>query len=293
VGDITVPASVGDVFLAATFDDGVRVWLDNVLCIDNWGPNDSVTTQSKLKVTAGLRHRLRVEYLQLAGRAIINLRWQVANYSQSVSCWIPPGNWINAWTGALVKGPATIQENVPLECIPMFIRSGAIFALAPQMQYTRQLPWSPITLDAYPSTTETNSTLLYEDDTLTTAYKHGQFRNTTIKTWADDFDKSVSVNISAAEGSFTNALMQRAWTVRLRRPQNWPSNYVPVSVKLNGRAIGPIIHHAINSSATPLGADDGAPDGDVFEVKVPQASVLKKNCLVADFKKQPLKLLGK
>jgi hypothetical protein len=283
VGNITVPASVGDVILAATSDDGVRVWLDNHLCIDNWGPNDLVTKQSTLKVTAGQPHQLRVEYLQLGGNAVIGLKWRTANYSQSISIWIPPGNWINAWTGMLLKGPATIVENVPLDRIPLYIRSGSIFALAPEMQYTGQLPWSPVTLDAYPSTTETNSTLLYEDDTLTTAYKQGQFRNTTIKTWADDANKTVSVTIGATVGSYSNALTQRAWVVRLHRPVNWSADFAPVSVTLNGQAIKPIVCRAKNSSAMPLGDDSGAPDADVFEVTVPATSVFTSNLVVATF----------
>jgi len=287
VGQITVPVSVGDIILAATSDDGVRVWLDNQLCIDNWGPNDSVTKQSTLKVTAGRNHHLRLEYLQLGGNASIGLKWRAANSSEPVSVWIPPGNWINAWTGALLKGPATISENVPLDHIPLYIRSGSIFALAPQMQYTGQLPWSPITLDTYPSDTGAGQTTLYEDDTLTTAYKQGQFRNTNIKTWADSTNKTVFVSISAAEGSYRNALTQRSWVVRLHRPPNWSSDLGPVFVSLNGNAIGPAVHRVRNDSAMPLGAENGAPDADVFEVTVPETSVLTSNLIVASFALAP------
>ncbi len=281
LGNITVPASAGDVTLAATSDDGVRVWLDNQLCIDNWGPNDSATTESPVILKAGQSHQLRVEYLELAGNAIISLKWRGTASQQSV--WIPPGNWINAWSGALLKGPVTILENVPLERIPLYIRSGSIFALAPQMQYTGQLPWDPVTLDVYPSTTETDQTLLYEDDTLTTAYQQGRFRETTIKTWANNGSKTVSVSIGGAAGSYPNAFTQRSWIVRLRRPPNWSSDLAPVSVTLNGNAIGPVVQRIKNASAMPLGADNGAPDADVFEVTVPATSVLTSNILVASF----------
>ncbi|HXI72846.1 MAG TPA: TIM-barrel domain-containing protein [Verrucomicrobiae bacterium] len=283
MGNITVPASVGDIVLAATSDDGVRVWLDNQLCIDNWGPNDSVTKQSTLTVTAGQTHQLRIEYLELTGNAIVGLKWRGANLAQTVPVWIPPGSWINAWTGAVLKGPATISDNALLDHIPLYIRSGSIFALAPQMQYTGQLPWSPVTLDAYPSTTEVDQTTLYEDDTLTTAYKQGQFRKTSIKTWANDGNKTVSVNIDAAAGSYPNAPVQRSWVVRLRRPPDWSSDLTPVSATLNGNAIGPIVRCVKNISTMPLGADNGAPDGDIFEVTIPQSPVLASNLLIANF----------
>jgi hypothetical protein len=280
-GNITVPVSVGDVTLATLSDDGARVWVDNQLCIGNWGPNDSVTTEAMMTLKAGQTHQLRVEYLQLSGNDLVTLQWRAASSTQSI--WIPPGNWINAWTGALLKGPATIIGSTPLEQIPLYIRSGSIFALAPQMQYTGQLPWDPITLDAYPSTTEVDPTSLYEDDTLTTAYQQGQFRTTAITTWANDTSKTVSVSIGAATGSYANAPAQRSWLVRLRRPPNWTEDLAPVSVTLNGIAIGPVVRLVGNASAIPLGADNGAPDADVFEVAVPETSVLTSNLIVASF----------
>ncbi|MDR3460130.1 MAG: glycoside hydrolase family 31 protein [Verrucomicrobiae bacterium] len=280
-GNLTVPLSVGDVTLAATSDDGVRVWVDNQLCIGNWGPNDSVITESTATIKAGQTHQLRVEYLELAGNAIVSLKWRGASSQQSV--WIPPGNWINAWSGALLKGPLTILENTPLEHIPLYLRSGSIFALAPPMQYTGQMPWDPVTLDVYPSTTEADSTSLYEDDTLTTAYQQGQFRTTAISTWANDANKTVSVSIGAAAGSFANAPAQRSWVARLRRPPGWSADLAPVAVTLNGNAIGPIVRRVGNASAMPLGAENGAPDADVFEVTVPATPVLAGNLLVATF----------
>jgi len=283
VGNITVPNSVGDITLAATSDDGVRVWLDNQLCIDNWGPSDSATKTSSITLTAGQPHQLRVEYLELGGKAIIGLKWRVANFVQAISVWIPPGNWINAWTGAVFKGPATITEYAPLGRIPLYIRSGSVFALAPQMQYTGQSPWSPVTLDAYPSTTETDQTTLYEDDTLTTAYKQGYFRKTDIKTWADDSNKTVSVSLGAAVGSYSNATTQRSWVVRLHRPPNWSSDLAPAAVTLNGNAIGPVVRRVKNGSAMPLGAENGAPDADVFEITLPASPVLSSNLVVASF----------
>jgi hypothetical protein len=281
IGNLNVPVSVGDVTLAALSDDGARVWVDNQLCIGNWGPNDSVTTEATTTLKAGQTHSLRVEYLQMSGNDLITLEWRPASSTQSI--WIPPGSWINAWTGALFTGPATIIANTPLEQIPLYIRSGSIFALAPQMQYTGQFPWDPVTLDAYPITTEVDSTSLYEDDTLTTAYQQGQFRATAITTWANDADKTVSVSIGAAAGSYANAPVQRSWVVRLHRPPNWTSDLAPMQITLNGQSLGPVVRRIKNASAMPLGADNGSPDADVFEVTVPESSILASNLIVARF----------
>ena len=280
-GNITVPATVGDVTLAARSDDGVKVWVDGQLCIGNWGANDSVTTESATILKAGQTHQLKVQYLQLGANDLISLEWRGADSAQSL--WVPPGNWIDAWTGDVLSGPAMIIRRTPLDETPLYIRSGSVFALAPEMQYTGQLPWDPIAVDVYPSTTESDHTSLYEDDTLTTAYQQGQYRTTPITTWADDADKTVSVMIGGAIGSFSGAATQRSWVVRLRRPANWSADLTPTQITLNGRAISPIIWRAKNTTAMPLGADNGAPDADVFEVMLPETTITSSNLLVATF----------
>ena len=280
-GNITVPASVGDVTLAALSDDGVRVWVDNQLCLGNWGPNNAETTEATTVLKAAQTHQLEVDYLQLGGNDLVTLEWRGASATQSV--WIPPGNWINAWSGAVLKGPATISYSAPLEQLPLFIRSGSVFALAPPMQYTGQLPWDPVTLDLYPSTTETDQNSFYEDDGRTTAYQQNQCRWTSIATAADDATKSVSVSIGAATGGFSGAPTQRSWVLRLHRPPNWSADLAPAQVTLNGQAVGPVVRRIRNTTAMPLGADNGAPDADTFEVTLPESSVLASNSVVAAF----------
>ena len=62
----------GDYVLSTTFDDGVRVWLDNEVVIEYWGPN-SPTTKS---VTVGRkrgRHVIKVEFIQIEGRYALDV----------------------------------------------------------------------------------------------------------------------------------------------------------------------------------------------------------------------------
>ena len=42
---------------------------------------------------------------------------------------IPPGIWIDAWTGARYKGPATIEATAPLHMIPLYVREGGDLTL--------------------------------------------------------------------------------------------------------------------------------------------------------------------
>jgi len=63
-GDVDVPP--GDHELLVISDDGVRVWVDDRLAIDNWTAHESVVDRAPI---ARGRHKLRVEYYELTGFA--------------------------------------------------------------------------------------------------------------------------------------------------------------------------------------------------------------------------------
>jgi serine/threonine protein kinase/formylglycine-generating enzyme required for sulfatase activity len=61
-----------DYVLSTSFDDGVRVWLDNEVVIEHWGPN-SPTTKS---ITVGGKrgaHFIKVEFIQIEGRYALDV----------------------------------------------------------------------------------------------------------------------------------------------------------------------------------------------------------------------------
>jgi alpha-glucosidase (family GH31 glycosyl hydrolase) len=279
-GIIEVPTATGDVVLSTLADDGARVWVDDKEVINAWGPHALTATESSTVLTAGRPHQLRIEYLQLGFDAAMKLQWQSATARSATRiAWVPPGNWINAWDGEMISGPATITNITPLDQIPLYIKAGAVLPLAPEMQYTGEKPWDPITLDCYPHAVGTNSTTLYEDDTLTTAYQHGKFRKTDVALTNKQTENSalVSVEIAAAKGTFHGALTKRAWALRIHRPANWPKDWTPKEVKINGKTSPPSgmpVHRLARSeNVMPLGDPAGAPDGDVFEINVPATRV--------------------
>ncbi|HXR05423.1 MAG TPA: TIM-barrel domain-containing protein [Verrucomicrobiae bacterium] len=286
-GTIEVPASVGDVKLATLEDDGARVWIDGQLVIDAWGGHDSATSEATTVLTAGAAHQIRVEYLQMEYNALIKLQWHSVKSSLAGrAAWIPPGNWIDAWTGATISGPAGVTNHVPLDQMPIYIRSGAVLPLAPEMQYTGEKPWNPITLDLYPHTNEVNGEDLYEDDTQTTAYQHGEFRKTDIWLTDDETEKIavVRVEITAAKGTFHSALKNRAWTLRIHPPVDWPKDLVPSEVRVNDEKINAQIHRLNrDAAAMPFGDPSGAPDTDVFEITLPDAPVARSQSVEISF----------
>ena len=272
-GSIEVPTETGDVILATVEDDGARVWVDGKEIIDAWGAHDAVTSEAVAALAPG-KHSLRVEYLEQQFKAVLRLQWRPAGKDAPAArqVWIPPGRWINAWNGNVVCGPGTVTNVTPLEQIPLFIRAGTILPLAPEMDFTGQKPWTPLTLDVYPQSGETNSTILYEDDGQTTAYQADKFRKTLATVSWNEQRASVVVKIGAAAGTFEGALRQRRWILRFHAPKDWSS--APAAVNWNGKRIAAAFRRVPrNETAMPFGDRTGSPDGDVFELELPAGPV--------------------
>jgi beta-glucosidase len=73
-GEIEAPAT-GEYSFVMQSDDGSRVLLDDQPIIDLWGPHAIETKTVRLTLPAGVKHRLRVEYFQEAGDAIVRFGW--------------------------------------------------------------------------------------------------------------------------------------------------------------------------------------------------------------------------
>jgi alpha-D-xyloside xylohydrolase len=64
--------------------------------------------------------------------------------------YLPPGEWIDYWTGRGVRGPAVVEAAAPLDIVPLFVRAGAII---PMMKAAERIPEGvvdPLELALYP-----------------------------------------------------------------------------------------------------------------------------------------------
>jgi LysM repeat protein len=62
----------------AMSDDGVRLWVDDKVVLDEWHPNNGVSYCGNLAVAAG-NHAVKVEYYEDGGKALIYVWWEAAN----------------------------------------------------------------------------------------------------------------------------------------------------------------------------------------------------------------------
>lgn len=70
--------------LATLSDDGVRVWVDDVLVVDAWTDHARRIDTGTVALEAGQAHALRVEYYERYGYSRIELRWSSASQADEV-----------------------------------------------------------------------------------------------------------------------------------------------------------------------------------------------------------------
>jgi hypothetical protein len=85
-----------------TSDDGVRLWLDGKLIIDNWTDHTSATNTAKVNLVAGQVYSLRMEWYDNTSMAVAQLAWE----SASIPRQIVPQGWLQLPLRAAGPSPA-------------------------------------------------------------------------------------------------------------------------------------------------------------------------------------------
>ena len=187
--------------------------------------------------------------------------------NDSRTVFLPEGTWIDVWTGERYSGPVTIDVTHTLQTSPIFVREGALIALAENMTNVDEKDWSNMALDVYPSANYSAKTVVYEDDTKTVAYKDGKFRITDIA--MNCSGNTLKINIGAAKGSFTGdrAFTDRTWNIRLHTNPGWGAIS---SIKVNGNAVTPqtLAKLTFGDGGRPFAFALGAPDGEVTSFEI-------------------------
>jgi hypothetical protein len=86
----TVQLQPGDYRFRVTSDDGIRLYVDDRLVIDQWWDHPAQTFTAYLRLTAG-KHMLVVEYYEHTQRATVHVSWEM----------VPP----ESWTGEYYDNP--------------------------------------------------------------------------------------------------------------------------------------------------------------------------------------------
>jgi alpha-glucosidase len=124
--------------------------------------------------------------------------------------YLPESEWVDYSDGTVYNGPMTLNNySAPLGKLPLFVKSGSIIPMYPEMLYNNELPFDTLTLDLYPGGSTTFT--LYEDEGSNLNFKANQFSETviTLNGNTTSFIDPVVVNVGATVGTYEGQLPSR------------------------------------------------------------------------------------
>ncbi|WP_373942259.1 glycoside hydrolase family 3 C-terminal domain-containing protein [Polaribacter sejongensis] len=78
------PNITGSYKIGVNSDDGVRLWLNDKLVVDEWHNRGKTTDQVDIKMEAGKKYSIKLEYFDNGGDAICQLLWKVPGGSGDI-----------------------------------------------------------------------------------------------------------------------------------------------------------------------------------------------------------------
>ncbi len=217
-GEILAEQS-GEYSFVTTSNDGIRVWVDNRLIIDNWTDHGVTVNMGKIMLEKGMRYSIKMEYYQTLGVAITKLAWitpveaktlgtQKLPKPKSYPVYLPKGvRWYNFWTGELFDGGQTVCTPAPIDQMPLYIKAGSVLPMGPDLQYTGEIIQDPVEIRIYPG--RDGDFTLYEDENDNYNYEKNAFSTITFL-WDDSNER---LTIKEREGQFDGMLQKRTFNI--------------------------------------------------------------------------------
>lgn len=143
--------------------------------------------------------------------------------------YLPPGKWVDYFTGTRYTGDRNLHMKCSLETLPLFVRVGSIIPQQPEMQYTDQKPLDSLIVDVYgPGNSRFT---LYEDDGISLDYAKGKSAFTPFT--CDASRSACRFTIGPTRGEYSGQPANRCYLINLTGLRK------PASVRVDGANISP------------------------------------------------------
>lgn len=156
---------------------------------------------------------------------------RVSDFSslKSTEVYLPEGaDWYDYWTGEKLAGGVSVQKEVPLDVMPLYVKSGSIIPIGPEVQYARQKSWQQLDIHIYPGADGTFC--LYEDEFDNYNYEKGAYS----EIWMKWNDKKRTFTIESRKGEYQGMLHERTFVLKTADGKEKTINYTgkKINVKL-------------------------------------------------------------
>lgn len=147
--------------------------------------------------------------------------------AKTQSVYLPAGTtWFNFWTGEKHEGGKTINQETPIEIVPLYVKAGSIIPWGPEVQYAAEKKWGNLEIRIYAGAN--GEFTLYEDEGDNYNYEKGAYTETTFK-W-DDAQQSLT--ILDKKGSFKGMIGSRKFNLVLVNTKNGAGNQLSKATKV-------------------------------------------------------------
>ncbi|TET28813.1 MAG: DUF5110 domain-containing protein, partial [Candidatus Heimdallarchaeota archaeon] len=112
--------------------------------------------------------------------------------SVSRDIYLPKGKWYDYWSKELLEGGKTIQREVDIDQLPLFVKAGSIMPFGPIVQNVEKAINYPLFIEIFPD--EEMFGNVYLDDGTTKAFEQGEY--SFLSLYGVDKGKSISIDVS-------------------------------------------------------------------------------------------------
>jgi hypothetical protein len=102
--------------------------------------------------------------------------------------YLPAGRWVDYGSRQLQTGGRWVEMIADLECLPLWVRSGAIIPLGPDQNFVNEKPLDPLTLEIY-NPLEAGEITIHDEDQ----------PGISVRYWREAFDLHVEVGPAPGE----------------------------------------------------------------------------------------------
>jgi alpha-glucosidase (family GH31 glycosyl hydrolase) len=144
------------------------------------------------------------------------------------SVYLPPGDWIDFFSGKRYTGDRSFTAQYAVDAMPVFARAGAIVPEQGASEYSDARPLDPLIVNVYG--VGEGRFDLYEDDGVSLDYEREYAH--TLMTHESAADGSQQLRVAPTQGTFRGQPSARAYEVRIH------ASGKPNSISVNGRPAG-------------------------------------------------------
>ncbi len=211
----------GKYTIVTTSNDGIRVIINGKTVVENWTGHSATINKGNITLKARKKYHLTIEYFQLLGSAITKVAWITPSVRDTLKepqishikftqVYLPAGaEWFDFWTGNRFQGGQMTEVPAPIDEMPLFVKSGTILPMGPNLQWACEKPADPIELRIYTGTDA--SFTLYEDENDNDNYNYERGIYATIPFYWDE--EKQTLTIGKRQGSFPGMLKERTFRI--------------------------------------------------------------------------------